>query len=267
MRPVNAPAWLIERPIAHRGLHDSARGVIENTVPAAEAAIAGGFAIECDLQMSSDGEAFVFHDETLDRLTEATGPFGAKSAAEIGKVRLRRAGGPPPTFASFLDAVAGRTPIICELKSRFDGDWRVADRVAALAAAYDGPLAFKSFDPDLVAYLRLRRPGVRAGEPCPIGIVAEASYDDPVWGFLTPEQKQEWTEFDHFDRLRPDFLSWNVDDLPHKIPFLMKELHGAPVMAWTVRTAAQREAARKWADQIVFEGEAAITASHIAISG
>ena len=66
---------------------------------------------------------------------------------------------------------------------------------------------------------------------------------------------------------RPDFLSWNVDDLPHKIPFLMKELHGAPVMAWTVRTAAQREAARKWADQIVFEGEAAITASHIAISG
>ena len=69
-------------------------------------------------------------------------------------------------------------------------------------------------------------------------------------------QKREWTDFERFDRIRPDFLSWNVNDLPHKIPFLMKELHGSPIMAWTVRTAEQREAARKWADQIVFEGDA-----------
>ena len=74
LTPVNAPSWLVERPIAHRGLHDSANGVIENTLRAAEAAIAGGFAIECDIQLSADGEAIVFHDETLDRLTDATGP-------------------------------------------------------------------------------------------------------------------------------------------------------------------------------------------------
>ncbi len=155
-----------------------------------------------------------------------------------------------------LALVDGRTPVICELKSRFDGDWRVADRVVALAAQYEGPLAFKSFDPDLFAYLRLRYPRLgRARAPCPIGIVAEASYDGPAWACLTAEQRQEWTEFEHFDRLRPDFLSWNVDDLPHKIPFLMKELNSAPIMAWTVRNPSQREAARKWADQIVFEGD------------
>ena len=81
MTPVNAPSWLIERPIAHRGLHDSANGVIENTLGAAEAAVAGGFAIECDIQLSVDGEAIVFHDETLERLTDVTGRLSALSGA------------------------------------------------------------------------------------------------------------------------------------------------------------------------------------------
>ncbi len=256
MTAVNAPSWLVERPIAHRGLHDRAKGVIENTLQAAEAAIAGGFAIECDIQVSADGEAIVFHDETLDRLTNASGPISALSAAEIAKVRIQGPEDPPPTFPAFLDKIAGRTPIICELKSRFDGDWRIADRAAALAAAYDGPLAFKSFDHDLVAYLRLRRPHTRSpGGPCPIGIVTQASYDDPDWALLSAEQKRDWTDFDHYDRARPDFLSFKVDDLPHKIPFLVKELTGAPIMVWTVRSAEQREAAYKWADQIIFEGD------------
>jgi glycerophosphoryl diester phosphodiesterase len=255
VKPVNAPGWLTERPIAHRGLHDKAKRVVENTLRAAEAAIARGYAIECDVRISKDGEIFVFHDETLDRLSGASGRFVAMSAAEIVKVRIRDADEPPPSFGAFLAAVGGRTPVICELKSAFDGDWRIADRVAGLAAAYDGPLAFKSFDHDLVAYLRLRRPQMAPPRGfCPIGIVAEASYDSPDWAFLSSEQRRAWTDFDHFDLARPDFLSWNVDDLPHKIPFLVKELTGAPVMAWTVRTAGQREAARKWADQIVFEG-------------
>ena len=92
-------------------------------------------------------------------------------------------------------------------------------------------------------------------EPCPIGLLAQASYDGQDWNFLSDEQKRDWTDFDHYDLARPDFLSWNVDDLPHKIPFLVKELTGAPILAWTVRTSEQREAAHKWADQIVFDGD------------
>jgi glycerophosphoryl diester phosphodiesterase len=269
LRRLNAPAWLTERPIAHRGLHDARRGVIENTLPAAEAAIAGGFAIECDVQMSADEEVFVFHDESLDRLTDAQGPLLELSAPAIRRARFARPGAasprslPPavvvtpfiPTFGEFLSLVAGRTPIICELKSRFDGDWRIADRIAALAAGYEGPLAFKSFDPDLVAYLRLRWPRLGPpSRPCPVGVVAEASYDGPGWAILTAEQKRDCESFEHRSRSEPDFLSWNVDDLPHRTPFFEKELHGLPVMAWTVRTKVQREAAGKWADQIVFEG-------------
>lgn len=255
-RGANAPAWLVERPIAHRGLHDAANGVIENTLAAAEAAIGAGFAIECDLQMSADEQIFVFHDETLDRLTESSGPLIDKSAAVIAEARIRGTGGPPPTLAEFLARVRGRTPVICELKSRFDRDWRIADRIAAVAAAYEGPLALKSFDPDLIAYLRLRWPGLGPSErPCPIGIVAEASYDGPGWSFLTTEQKHCCESFEHRGRSEPDFLSWNVGDLPHKTPFFEQQLYGLPVMAWTVRNAFQREAARKWANQIVFEGE------------
>jgi glycerophosphoryl diester phosphodiesterase len=257
LTPVNAPSWLVERPIAHRGLHDSASGVIENTLRAAEAAIAGGFAIECDIQLSVDGEAIVFHDETLDRLTDATGPLSALSEAESAKIRIKGSTEPPPTFAAFLNTVAGRTPIICELKSGFNGDWRIADRAAALAATYDGPLAFKSFDHDLVAYLRLRRPHMRPSRgSCPIGLLAQASYEDPDWAFLSAERKRDWTDFDHYDLARPDFLSFKVDDLPHKIPFLVKELTGAPIMAWTVRSPEQRKAAHNWADQIIFDGDA-----------
>ena len=226
---------------------------MENTLRAAEAAIVGGFSIECDIQISKDGKAFVFHDETLERLTGAPGPFNERTAVEIAKLRISGAD-EPAAFAAFLDLVAGRTPIVCELKSHFDGDFRLASRAATLAATYGGPLAFESFDHDLMAYMRLIRPQTRSGTPCPLGIVAEASYDDASFAALTLEQKRDWTDFDVFDRNPPDFLSWNVDDLPHKIPFLMKEFHGAPVLAWTVRTPHQREAARKWADQIVFEG-------------
>ncbi len=255
-RAPNAPAWLTERPIAHRGLHDAASGVIENTLRAAQAAIEAGFSIECDVQMSADQEVFVFHDDALDRLTDAKGAFIDKNAAEIRQARIRGSGDPPPAFAEFLALVAGRAPVVCELKSRFDGDWRIGDRIAPLAATYDGPLAFKGFDPNLIAYLRLRHPQLGPpGRPCPVGMVAEAFYDDPDWGFLTWAQRRSLRDFDHRGRTDPDFLSWRVDDLPHITPFIERELGGMPVMAWTVRNATQREAARKWADQIVFEGE------------
>jgi glycerophosphoryl diester phosphodiesterase len=249
---VNAPDWLTARPIAHRGLHGS--GVAENSLAAAEAAVAGGFAIECDVRLSSDEQVFVFHDDDLDRLTNLAGSFAAKSAAAIRAARLKGSPESPPTFAAFLAAVAGRTPVVCELKSGFDRDWRLADRIVPLAESYAGPLAFKSFDPDLIAYIRLRWPNLGPpGRPRPIGIVAEAAYDDPYWAFLTPAQKRSLAAFDHRGRSLPDFLSWSVADLPHRTPFFEKQLRGLPVMAWTVRNAQQRMAAEKWADQIVFE--------------
>ncbi len=246
----NAPAWLTARPIAHRGLHDERRGIIENTLDAAAAAIRGGFAIECDVQLSADGEAMVFHDDALDRLTTARGPVKDQKAAALEAIRFKTGGAKIPRFRNLLDKVAGQAPIICEIKSEFVGDTHLADAIVALAAGYEGPLAIKSFDPFVVAHLR----PLKLGRP--LGIVAEASYEGEYWRTLSAAQKSECANFLHYDATRPDFLSFCVDDLPHPTPFLLRTLNAIPVMVWTVRSTEQRRKAAQWADQIVFEGDA-----------
>ena len=247
---MSAPDWVTARPIAHRGLHDPAKGLAENSIGAAEAASAGGFAIECDVQLSRDGEAMVFHDDNLRRLTRARGPLVQRSVGELQAIPLRVGGETMPTLPQFLARIASRTPLICELKSNFDGDMRLAERVAEIARLYAGPLALKSFDPAPIAHLRARYDAI-----APLGIVAEANYKGWYWRALSADQKRGCAAFSHYPETRPDFLSWRVDDLPHSTPFLLRTLAGLPVMAWTVRTPTQRRDAARWADQVVFEGK------------
>jgi glycerophosphoryl diester phosphodiesterase len=247
---LNAPPWLTARPIAHRGLHDVSQGVVENTLAAAEAAAAANMAIECDVQASADGEAIVFHDVDLGRLTHSSGPLAQKTAREIESIDFRSSREKIPTFRELLDRIAGRTPIICEIKSAFDGDTRLADQIAQYAVGYGGPLALKSFDPAIIAHLRRRA----HPPPCPLGVVAEAKYDHEDWRALSAEQKIIFANFLHYPETRPDFLSYCVDDLPNATPFLLRTLSATPIMAWTVRTQVQKQLAARWADQIVFEG-------------
>ena len=117
--------WLIARPVAHRGLHDAQKGIIENTPSAFAAAIAGGYGIECDLQISADGDAMVHHDEVLGRLTEGNGRLDAMTAAELKRVPFKATADRMITLAELCDLVAGRAPLVIELKSRFDGDRRL----------------------------------------------------------------------------------------------------------------------------------------------
>lgn len=245
--PGPLPDWLVARPIAHRGLHDGAAGLVENTLGAARAALDRGFSIECDVQLTLDGDALVFHDFSLDRLTAERGAVSERTSQALGRLTYSVGRDHLATLSDLMDLVAGRVPVICELKSTFKGDVRLADRVAVLARDYRGPFAIKSFDPAVIAHLR-------ANPPCPLGIVAEASYDDPEWAGLAAELKTELRQFLHFGATRPDFLSYHVGDLPHAVPHLLRVGLGLPVMAWTVRRPEQRALAEAWADQIVFEG-------------
>ena len=251
MTLANAPAWLTARPIAHRGLHHKAAGIVENTPAAAQAAIAGNYAIECDVQLTHDGEAAVFHDETLDRLMLAHGPVAQRSAAALATLAFRDGPDRIATLSQYMALIAGRVPLVCEIKSLFDGDMRLTQRVAAIAADYAGPLALKSFDPAVIIHLRGQ------GARQPLGIVAEQHYDDPEWDFLGAERKNALANFLHFPETRPDFLSFWVENLPCAVPLLCRAGLRMPVMCWTVRTPQQRARAEKWADQIVFEGFAA----------
>ncbi|WP_264047604.1 glycerophosphodiester phosphodiesterase family protein [Methylobacterium flocculans] len=244
----NAPAWLTARPIAHRGLHDRAGGVPENTLAAADAAIAGRYAIECDVQLSADGEAMVFHDETLGRLTTAADAVGACSAEALSALTVAGSAERIPVLPEFLARIGGRTPLVIEVKSRYTGDLRLVRRVVECVAAYDGPVAVKSFDPGLVAALRTLAPTL------PRGIVAETRQDDPAYAALSPSLRRSLPDLLHFDETRPDFLSWRVDDLPCAATLLCRLLGQRPVMTWTVRNADQRRHAEAHADQMVFEG-------------
>ena len=124
-------AWLTARPIAHRGLHDASAGVIESTASAFSAAIAGGYGMETDLQISTDGEAMVHHDDALGRLTEGSGRLCDMAAAEIKRVRFKTSAARILTLGELCDLVGGRATLVLELKSHFDGDRRLVRGIVA----------------------------------------------------------------------------------------------------------------------------------------
>lgn len=245
---MNAPGWLVARPIAHRGLHDRDAGRAENTIGAAEAAIARGFAIECDIQLSADGDAMVFHDGELDRLTETAGPVRDRTAAELGALPVAGTADRIPTLTSFLDRIGGRTPVVIEVKSRFDGDERLARRMAGVLAGRSAPIAAKSFDPAIVSLLR------RIAPDLPRGIVAQSRYEEAEWLRLDPARRHGMANLLHWGETEPDFLSWRGRDLPAGPPFLARRLAGAPIMTWTIRSLDDARCVGAHADQIVFEG-------------
>src|ERR1019366_1743604 len=218
------------------------------TPAAALAAINKNYAIECDVQYTKDGEGVVFHDFTLDRLMRAEGRVDAFRASELGSLAYKNCDQRIVSLPAFLAGIGGRAAVIVEIKSRYDGDMRLADRALAATAAYRGPVCLKSFDPAVLVHLRA------LNAMCPLGLVAQARYDDDEWASLPPEQSAGFADLRDFPLARPDFLSWNLGDLPHAVPMLCRAGVGMPVMTWTVRSQKDLSHGRAWADQIIFEG-------------
>jgi glycerophosphoryl diester phosphodiesterase len=240
--------WLTARPVAHRGLHDAAAGVIENTPSAFRAAIAGNYAIECDLQISADGEAMVHHDDVLGRLTQGEGRLAEFNAAVLKQVPFKATADRMITLGELCDLTGGRVALVIELKSRFDGERRLVERAADVLRSYAGPVALMSFDPRPIAALRGTAPGL------PRGIVAERWYRHPEWAALSRAQKRSLAHLFHFPRTRPHFIAYRAQDLPAPAPWLAHTLLGLPLLTWTVRTPEDRRQAARWASQMIFEG-------------
>jgi glycerophosphoryl diester phosphodiesterase len=245
---MRAPDWLTARPVAHRGLHDAISGIIENMPGAVQAAISGNFAIEVDIQLTSDGEAMVHHDDALGRLTEGSGALLGKTAAELTAVKFKDTPERMMTLGDLCALVAGRVPLVIEVKSHFDGDRKLVARMAEVLGGYRGPVAGMSFDPDQVVALRELAPNL------PRGIVAQRNYDDDYWNKLTPEQRHGMLHLRHAFRTRPHFVAFWVNQLPAPAPWIARNIFGLPLLTWTVRTPEQRERAARHADQMIFEG-------------
>jgi glycerophosphoryl diester phosphodiesterase len=131
---MRAPDWLTARPVAHRGLHDRGRGIVENMPGAFAAAVAGNFGIETDLQLTADGEAMVHHDDALGRLTEGSGALLDMTAAQLRQVTFKDTPERMISLGDLCTLVAGRVPLVIEVKSHFDGDRKLIRRMAEVLA-------------------------------------------------------------------------------------------------------------------------------------
>lgn len=244
------PAAFLETPLAHRALHDVSDGRPENSRAAIRAAIAAGYGIEIDLQISADNKALVFHDYQLDRLAEGQGPVKALKAHEAAAVPLRGGDGEGiPDLAEVLDIVAGQVPLLIEIK---DQDGQMGPNAGALEAAaaaalqgYGGPVAVMSFNPHSVAEMARLAPEV------PRGLVTSA-YDTAEWK-LPPETCKRLRKIPDFKTCGAAFISHEASDLGRPRVQELRDA-GVPVLCWTIRSATEEAVARAFADNVTFEG-------------
>jgi glycerophosphoryl diester phosphodiesterase len=240
--------WLTAHPVAHRGLHDVARGLIENTPGAFRAAIDAGYSIETDVQVSADGEAMVHHDGLLGRLTLGEGRLDRLPAAELRRVPFRDSSERMMTLSELCDLVAGRVALLVELKGRIDDDDRLATRVVEVLSTYGGPVAAMSFDPRQVSQLRQKAPGLVRG-------LVAAKFRSKCHGDVPPVWARRGFGYVLMvAAARPQFLAYSVADLPGLGPWLARRVLCMPVLTWTVRSDTDRQTAARFADQMIFEG-------------
>lgn len=240
--------WLTARPIAHRGLHDAAIGIVENTSSAVEAAIANNYAIEIDLQITGDGEAVVFHDYTLDRLTKGHGLLQEKTVAQVRSIRFKSATDRILTLAELLDQVAGRATLVIEIKPNWTRPGPLAARTAKLLKTYDGPCAVMSFDPRSMAAMKEFAPEIVRG------IVSERFRNGQGWRrVLNFPNRISLRHMEDKENADPHFLSYNIKDLPSPVSRHFSRA-GMPVLSWTVRTPEDVSRSNRYADQMTFEG-------------
>jgi len=243
--------WL-KRPIAHRGLHDTSGAdgarVVENSASAVAAAMGKGYAVEVDLQCASGHMPVVFHEATLDRLTEETGPVSAHKVSALRTMALRGSDDHILSLPDLLALVNGFVPIVLEVKSTWTGDGQFEAHVARTLATYSGPVAVMSFDPQSVAAFR------RVAPDLPRGLIAGRFDDMEHWSELTAPQRFAMRHLLTSTFARPNFIAYNIGALPALAPLIARTVFGLPLLTWTVRTKADRERALRYADAMIFEG-------------
>ncbi len=243
------PDIYLRRPFAHRGFHDAGDGRPENSLAAARAAIAHGYGIEFDVQLTANGEAVVFHDYVLDRLTGASGAVRQRTAAELAGIRLTDRDEGIPSLQEFLKVVAGRVPLLLETK---DQDGALGEDVGPLELAvamalddYDGDVALMSFNPHSVAAMKV------LARNRPRGLVTSA-FPKGKWP-ISEAVLASLREIPDYSRTGSVFITHKASDLDRPRVTALKS-EGATILCWTVRSPEEERIARQVADNVTFEG-------------
>jgi len=240
----------LNRPLAHRGLHGLTQDCPENSPAAFQQAILGRYGIELDIQLASDGQAMVFHDYVLDRLTCEKGRLGDLDAATLGQIPLKGGTDRIPTLDAVLKLIDGQTPVLIEIK---DQDGNLGPNTGALEAdcarvlaSYSGPVAVMSFNPYAIQAFKKQAPKVSCG-------LITADFMSQGWDFLPDARRKALSTLEDVARLDAEFVSHDVNDLESK-PISALKSAGLPILCWTIRSPAQEAKARAIADNITFEG-------------
>lgn len=239
----------LDRPIAHRALHDRADGRPENSREAILATVAAGYGIEIDVQCSRDGQAMVFHDYELSRLTAETGAIGSYDAADLQGISLAGGATGIPTLQQVLSLVAGAVPLLLEIK---DQDGAMGPDVGPLGAAvaqaldgYAGSVALMSFNPHAVEEMATLCPDRPRG-------LTTCSYTTQDWPTLPARVRDDLRDIPDFDRVGASFISHEARDLDRPRVSDLKA-GGIPILCWTIKSPMQEKEARRVADNITFE--------------
>lgn len=212
----------------------------ENSPSAFAAAMERGLGIECDVQRTADGQAVVFHDWVLDRLTDEAGPVLERVGAALTAIRLKDGTDTLPSLPEVLHLIGGKVPLLIEVKSR--RDLPVGPLCAAVRDAlvrYSGPVAVMSFDPRVSRWMRQHSPDITRG------LVVSEENKRGLKGML----ERHWSLW----LGRPEFLAYDIRDLPSKFAQSQRK-RGLPLLTWTVRSPELRERAARFADAPIAEG-------------
>lgn len=241
--------FLTRRPFAHRGLHDAARGIYENSRAAFVAAIEQGYGIELDVQMSRDGQAVVFHDDTLDRLTDRAGPVRALTAADLSGVTIGTSADTIEPLADILDLIGGRVPVLIEIKDQSltltETDGTLERAVVQAVEQYAGPTAIMSFNPYAMYHVR----NVAAHVICGL---TTCDFNPDEWPGVDAQRLQELEDIPDFDPLGAAFVSHDINDLDNPAVTALRQ-RSVPILCWTVQSQKQAASLAPVVDNITFE--------------
>lgn len=241
-------AWdlLFHPPVAHRGLWTK-DGAPENSLGAFQAACQAGYGVELDVQLSADGEAVVFHDDKLARMTGAEGRIRDRTAADLADLRLAGTDEHIPTLAETLALIGRRAMVHVELKTPYGEVGPLEQRVHEVLMDHAGPTCVIGFNPYSHAWFADRFPGVLRGLD---------SYDYKHAPQMAEAQRESFARLEHVAIARPHFLAMHIDMLPDERVTQFRA-EGMPVVTWTVRDPAQWDAVKDHCDNLIFEGFAA----------
>ena len=229
---------------AHRGLHDAGKGIMENTLPAFEAACQAGYGIELDVQFSRDMQIVVFHDADLRRMSGDPRRVCELTLAELQSLSLGADGARIPTLRETLDLVNGRAPLLIELKTG-SKNRQLCQALMDEMEGYSGRFIVESFNPLILNWFRRHAPRVARGQlVCPMREYIPLA--DPFSALVMSGLLLNCLS-------RPDFVAYDANAARFFSPHVQRLLFHTPMAAWTVRTPELAALVEKRHEMSIFE--------------